>query len=201
MSKNIVKILAGIGVVAGLGMAVVPISSYAASQDVDVSFKINATLGGSESICTSASNVAGGGIAAGLTSEVTCVINYSANGGASVSIVDKDGTNTLVGANASNTIAAFSTTANLTGLTGGGTAGWGYKFAATTPGAGTGGLTAITNAANYNGVPTGTALTVGSNTAPVTSAVGTFTFGVQTAVTTVADTYSDVVSIAITPAV
>ncbi|MFV0484620.1 MAG: hypothetical protein ACK5MU_00070 [Candidatus Saccharimonadales bacterium] len=200
MSKTITKIFAGVGIVAGLGMAILPISSYAATQDVDVSFKINATLGGSETICTSASNVAGGGIAAGLTAEVTCAISYSANGGASVSIVDKDATNTLVGSNPSNTIVAFSPTANLSGLTAG-TEGWGYKFAVTTPGAGTGGLSAIANAANYNGVPTGTALTVGSNTAPVTSAAGTFTFGVQTAVTTVADTYSDTVTIAITPAV
>ena len=200
MSKNITKVFAGIGIVAGLGMAILPSSTHALTQDVDVSFKINPTLGGNESICSSASNVGGGGIAAGLTAEVTCLVSYSANGGASVSIVDKDGTNTLVGSNASNTIVAFSPTANQPSLVAG-TEGWGYKFVATTPGAGTGGLTAIANAGNYNGVPTGTALTVGSNTAPVTSAVGTFTFGVQTAVNTVADTYSDTVTIAITPAV
>lgn len=200
MSKNITKIFAGIGIVAGLGMAILPISSYAATQDVDVSFKINPTLGGDETICSTASNVADGGISAGLTAEVTCVLSYSANGGATVSIVDADSNNALTGTNVANTIAAFSTTANLPSLTAG-SEGWGYKFAATTAGATTGGLTAIANAANYNGVPTGTALVVGSNTSPVTSAVGTFTFGVQTAVTTEADTYSDTVTIAITPAV
>lgn len=199
MSKTITKVIAGIGIVAGLGAAVLPISSYALAQDVDVSFKINPTLSGGETICASASNVADGGIAAGTTAEVECDISYSANGAASVSIVDKDGSNSLVGTTASNTIAAFSDSENLTSLTAG-TEGWGYKFAAGEAGAATGGLTAIANASNYNGVPTGTALTVGSNTAPVSDAKGTFTFGVQTAITTPADTYSDVVTIAITPA-
>lgn len=198
MSKNLTKVLAGFGVAAGLGVALLPLSTYALTSDVDVSFKINPTLGGNESICTAADGTSDA-IAAGLVASVDCVIGYSANGGASVSIVDKDGTNTLVGTNASNTIAAFSTSANQASLTAG-TEGWGYKFAATTAGAASGGLTAITNAANYNGVPIGTALTVGSNTAPVTNAQGTFTFGVQTAITTAADTYSDTVTIAITPA-
>ncbi|MFV0484676.1 MAG: hypothetical protein ACK5MU_00375 [Candidatus Saccharimonadales bacterium] len=180
-------------------MAILPISSYAATQDVLVSFKVNPTLSGGESICTAADGTSNA-IAGGLVATVDCVVGYSANGGASVSIVDKDGTNTLVGVNASNAIASFSTSANQPSLTAG-TEGWGYKFIATAAGAATGGLTAIANAANYNGVPTGTALTVGSNTAPVTNAEGTFTFGVQTAVTTPADVYSDTVTIAITPAI
>ena len=200
MSKTVTKVFAGIGIVAGLGMAILPVNSNAATQDVDVSFKINSTLGGDESICTSASNVSGGGIAAGLTAEVTCSISYSANGGASVSIVDKDASSNLVGTTPSNTIVAFSPTANQPSLVAG-SEGWGYKFATTNAGAASGGLTAIANAANYNGVPTGSALTVGTNTAPVTSAAGVFTFGVQTALTTAADVYSDVVTIAITPAI
>ena len=199
MSKTITKAIAGIGILAGLSMAVLPLSSYALAQDVNVSFKVNPTLSGTETICSAVSNVGTGGIAAGTIAEVDCDISYSANGAASVSIVDQDDNNSLVGTNVSNTIAAFSTTAALSDLVPG-TEGWGYKFAAGEAGAATGGLTAIANAANYNGVPTGAALTVGSNTAPVTGAAGTFTFGLQTAVTTPADTYSDVVTIAITPA-
>lgn len=198
MSKTITKVIAGIGIAAGLSMAVLPLSTFALTQDVDVRFKINPTLSGAEAICADASNVGGGGIAAGTIDEVDCAISYSANGAATVSIVDKDGNNSLVGTNASNTIAAFSTTANLSNLTAG-TEGWGYKFTASEAGADAGGLTAIANAAKYNGVPTGAALTVGSNTAPVADASGVFTFGVQTAITTPADTYSDVVTIAITP--
>lgn len=195
MSKTITKVIAGLGIAAGLGVAVLPLSSYALNQDVTVNFKVNPTLSGNETICSAAD---GGALAAGTVATVDCAINYSANGGASVSIKDKDANNSLVGKNVANTIAAFAADADLADLTPG-TEGWGYKFTATTPGAAAGGLTAIAAAANYNGVPAA-ALTVGSNTAPVTDAAGTFTFGVQTEITTEADTYSDVVTISITPA-
>lgn len=197
MSKTITKVIAGLGIVAGLGVAALPLSSYALDQNVTVSFKVNPTLGGNETVCTTTVPNPGN-LAAGTTATVACEIGYSANGGASVSIVDADGTNNLAGTG-SNSIPALSATANQSSLVAG-TAGWGYKFVVDDAG-GTGGLAAIPTAANYNGVPTGTALTVASNTSPVTDAIGTFTFGVQTAVDTPADTYSDIVTISITPAV
>jgi hypothetical protein len=195
MSKTITKVIAGLGIVAGLGVAALPLTSYAASENVAVSFKVNPTLSGNEAICTTASGNAAG-IAAGATDTATCTAVYSANAGASISIVDQDSNNSLVGtASSSNTIAAISTpAASLTGEQ------WGFKFEATQAGAGSGGLTAVGGFANYNAVPvSGSAATVGSSTAPTTLAEGTFTFGVSTATTTVADTYTDTVVIAITP--
>ena len=187
MSKTITKVIAGIGIVAGLGLAALPLSSYAA--DVAVSFTIKPTLAAAPTICASASATA---VNANTVATVDCTVKYSANGGASVSIKDKDSTLTLT--SGANTISAITT--NPASLTAG-TEGWGYKFAATTPGAGTGGLTAV--ASTYSGI-TASAVTVGSNTAPVTDALGTFTFAAATALTTPAGTYSDTVTIEVTPA-
>lgn len=190
MSKTITKVIAGIGIVAGIGVAALPLSSYADTEDVTISFKINPTVD-LFSTCGSVNN-GSGGISAGGISEVLCEVQYSVNSGATLSIVDKDTNTNLVGVTPANTIAALSTSANLASLSGG-TEGWGYKFTGVT------GITAAGAAANYNGVPTGTPTTVGSNSAPVMNAEGTFTFGVQTATNTEADTYSDTVTIALTP--
>ncbi|MDR3297995.1 MAG: hypothetical protein LBT19_01290 [Candidatus Nomurabacteria bacterium] len=200
MSK-ITKIFAGIGAVLSLGLAILPLSSYAANpQDVTVDIVIPSTLD-AVAICSSAGNTPAG-MAAGTIAEVTCTATYSSNGPASVSIKDADANTNLVGiANSAYTIAALATAANLTNISDAASAAWGYKFAVTTTGAVTGGLTvANANVGKYNGVAT-TAVTVGSNTGVVTGAVGTFTFGVKTVISTPADTYSDTATIAVTASV
>lgn len=187
MSKTITKIIAGVGIVAGLGVAALPLSSYA--KDVEVSFQIKPTLAAAPTICDAATAAA---VNANTVANVDCTVEYSSNGGASVSIKDKDSTLDLV--SGSNVIPAITTTpASLTA----GTPGWGYKFAATTPGAGSGGLSA--NSTNYAGV-TASTVTVGSNTLPVTNAKGTFTFSAASSLTTPAGTYTDTVTIEVTPA-
>ncbi|MFV0485504.1 MAG: hypothetical protein ACK5MU_04765 [Candidatus Saccharimonadales bacterium] len=75
MPKTIIKVISGVGVVAGLGLAILLISSYALSQDVIVSFKVNPTLGGNGSICTAADGTSNA-IAAGLVATVDCVVGY-----------------------------------------------------------------------------------------------------------------------------
>ncbi|MFV0484848.1 MAG: hypothetical protein ACK5MU_01275 [Candidatus Saccharimonadales bacterium] len=187
MSKTITKVIAGIGIVAGIGVAALPLSSYAA--DVAVSFVVKPTLAAAPTICASAAAAAA---ASNTVTTVDCTVGYSANGGASVSIKGKDAVLTLV--SGSNSIPVVTgTPASLTA----GTPAWGYKFIATTPGAGTGGLTATIT--NYAAI-TAADVTVGSNTAPVTSALGTFTFAAATAITTPAGTYTDTVTISVTPA-
>ena len=187
MSKTITKVIAGIGIVAGLGIATLPLSSYA--TDVTVSFEVKPTLAADPTICTTGATA--DAMNANTVATVDCAVEYSANGGASVSIKDKDATLTLVsGANSIPVVSG--NPANLTA----GTPAWGYKFTATTPGAGTGGLTATS--ANYSAI-TASDVTVGTNDNPVTDAVGTFTFGAATAIDTPAGTYTDVVTISVTP--
>lgn len=190
---KITKAIAALGIVAGLGVAALPLGSYAASEDVTVSFKVNPTIGSAATICSTASHA---GINAGDVATIDCNISYSANSGAEVSIVDKDNDTNLVGTNVANTIAAFASP--VTGPLAGGTEGWGYTFAVTAAGAASNGLNgAVTDFTAVKASSAG-ADVVASSTDPVTAAAGTFTFGVTTAESTVADTYSDVVTIAIT---
>ena len=192
MTKTISKAVVALGVVAGLGVAILPLSTYAANpEDVTVQFQVSPTISGGASICSAAD---GGALTAGTTKTVTCDIGYSANSASSVSIKDKDSNLNLV--SGANNIAPIATPVADIATTAG-TAGWGYKFAVTAAGAGSNGLTAVAAAANYAGI-TASAVAVGNATAAVTNAAGTFTFGVSTAESTPSGTYSDIVTVAIT---
>jgi len=155
MTKSITKVIAALGVVAGLGVAVLPLSSYADSKDVTVQITIEATTGTVNPGCTTASDSGG----AGEIIEADCSMTGSSNTGVKISIADKDSNLNLVG-NQSPTpenIPALSATANLsdaqfdpanlgTSVPSGGA--WGFKFVV---GASTN-LTTQGNYGNWNGI-------------------------------------------------
>ena len=197
MTKNITKIIAGLGVVAGLGIAALPLSSYAANpQNVLVSVTIEPTAGTVEPLCNnSTAPVEGSGGAGETITTDTCAILGSSNAGINITIQDSDATTALT--YSSYTIPAIPVTAELTDALfaysnissiNAGAGGWGYNFAVV-------GTNITSSSANWNGVPaynspttiasstsstTATALTTGSNikfraVTPTTQAPGTYT--------------------------
>jgi len=52
---TIAKVAAVLGVIAGFGAASIPISTFAATEDVPVSITINSTLGTDDATCDTAS--------------------------------------------------------------------------------------------------------------------------------------------------
>ncbi|MCL1839629.1 hypothetical protein FWF89_01330 [Candidatus Saccharibacteria bacterium] len=151
MAKKITKIIAALGVVAGLGVAALPLSSYA--DDVEVQVEITATTGTVEPTCEDGES--GSTVAAGVDAESDCTIGGSSNTGIAISIANSqtnaNGTSTaLTGytldfegrtdaepTNATNgsiipAIAAQMTdgnfnVGNITSINGG-LGGWGYNF-------------------------------------------------------------------------
>ncbi len=130
MTKKITKVIAALGVVAGLGVAALPLSSYAA--DVTVSFTIQETVGTVDPNCSS-------GVTdtepAGADLHGECNLEGSSNTGIQISIKDADsnlnlvsGTNNITPIGAVISDANF-TTANLSTINSG-AGGWGFRFSA-----------------------------------------------------------------------
>jgi len=169
MSKTITKVIAALGVVAGLGVAVLPLASYAATDDVIIQVTIDPT-GVSTPDCT------------GYLCDIPAT-----NSGQVITIADKDGTmfslceNTQTGCTtdtgSSNTSANYvirTITSELASLTHGQGTGIGYGVKSSLTGTGAGGY-----------VASGTSTTgiLGGNWLPVSASIGTYT--AATAVDTV----------------
>ncbi len=89
MTKKITKVIAVLGVVAGLGVAALPIGSYAAvtdTTDVTVEVEIEETIGSVAPSCLD--DVSGSRHPAGELAESDCPISGSANTGIVISIRD-----------------------------------------------------------------------------------------------------------------
>ncbi len=182
MSTNITtKAIVTLGVIAGLGVSILPATSYAAAEDVTVNFGVTSTLSG-DMVCATSTTATG---AAGTQLSSTCAISGSSNNGMTFQIKDKDSTLNLV--SSGNTIAPIaaveSTTGNLTQN------GWGYKLS---------GATGATIATGYDKFNPITASNVTILTAPAGSATATLNFAAKTALSQAVGTYSDVVTVTVT---
>lgn len=141
--KKMTAAMAALGVVAGLGAAALPLSSYAATQTVPVTAIIDTTL----SITTSAnevtvSNVVPGGAIAHEDLTVTVGVNAGATAGANnydLTIKDSDAVTALVAANGTDNIQAGVPADGAT------SSAWGFATVNTTTGV-VGGYKAVTTA-------------------------------------------------------
>ena len=161
MTKRITKVIAALGVVAGLGVAALPLSSYAAETDVLVSVEIKTTTGSIEPDCeTSGVDIAGG---AGSIIQGECDIDGSSNTGILIAIrdTDEDSSGQLgltgdqstpviipaIGATLGLTDSQFAVSGlGLNGLSSNG--GWGYKFSVGT----STNLNIVSGYNNWNGI-------------------------------------------------
>lgn len=150
-SKNII---AGLGVVAGLGMALLPLASYATDSNT-VEHTVRGVVGDIISITVATdkevtlkdgSKISRVALEPGKVNETlthTVTVNTNARGGYDLKMNAKDGKNALryiteydttnddVATNWSDSIVIPSVTSD-TALADGGTAGWGYKIKAST---------------------------------------------------------------------
>ena len=124
MSK-ITKTIAALGVVAGLGVAALPLASYAATDSLETPITVTASLVDAISIESSADSIntmsltAGGPVVSSNQLDITVITN--ATNGYNVTIEDGDENIALVGTGSNDeTIAA--------GNPSQGTSAWGYKF-------------------------------------------------------------------------
>ena len=176
--KKMTAAVAALGVVAGLGAAALPMSSYAASETVPVTAIIDTTL----SISTSAeevkiTNVIPGGAIASEDLTVTVKVNSDATAnGYKLTIKDSDAITALVAANGTDNIPA--------GVPASNTSAWGWATVNTTTGALSGNYKAVTTA-EANVVPSGTFTSGVASTvlrfgvsASDSQAAGTYTGGV-----------------------
>ena len=166
MTKNITKIIAGLGIVAGLGIAALPLSTYAGSDDIVVRVTIDETVGTVEPDCSTSAAPAG---AAGVPLDSTCGIDGVSNTGIRILLKDFDSNLNLVGqsgpaATGPATIAPIGATANLADInaTTAASGGWGYQFVVN----GAVGLTKNPAHTGWNGI-TASDVMLASSTAPV----------------------------------
>lgn len=175
MSK-ITKAIAALGVVAGLGVAALPLSSYAAQTTVPVKATIDASL----SISTSAEEVSVENVIAGGEieySDLTVTVATNVGGTADdydLTIKDSDSITALV--NGANSIPGVAPTK--------GSSGWGYAVADPIQGTTVGAYTAVTltdtsiaDAAELTGGSAATVLRFGVS-AEQNQAAGTYVGGV-----------------------
>lgn len=220
MTKRITKIIAALGVTTGLGVAALPLSSYAATStdDVTVEVRIEPTTGTVSPECTTAEATVG----AGEDAEDTCAIGGSSNTGITISISDSatgkngtslaltgysdafEGNTALTPAAAINPIASAldNSAFNVGSIASinGGAGGWGYRF-------NTGGTTGLTlalaadsvvaNNSKWNPL-TSTATTVASSTGGVTLSGAAFGFRAVTPPSQTPGFYSNAVTVTVT---
>jgi hypothetical protein len=189
MAKKITKVIAALGVVAGLGIAALPLSSYA--EDVDVIVEILPTIGTVEPGCDEVDTDGG----AGEEIDGECGIAGSSNTGIKISIKDKDTVLNLVHTNGTDTIAPIAATTPLANFTfTNGIFGWGYNFASSATG-----LTVVSGFdTNYRAI-TASDVMVASSIVPVTmtSSNTKFNFRAVTPATQVPGIYKDIVTITV----
>jgi len=217
MTKTITKIVAALGIVAGLGVAALPLGSYAAAENVQVQVRINTTIGSVAPDCGISPNFATTAtVAAGVLAESNCYISGSSNTGITINVKDTDGTvlgltgysdgfegSTINGSvippiNAQLTSANFSI-ANIAAINSG-AGGWGYQFVT---GSSTGNLAVNTTAVGgtataslWNAI-TGTDVLVASSNAPTTMTGAAFNFRTATPTTQAAGYYSNIITITV----
>lgn len=171
MSK-MAKTIAALSVVAGLGVAALPLSSYAATTSNPASVDVLATVNGSISMTVSEEEVnVGNAVPGGAIASASTVVSVGTNNSAGykLEMTDSD-TNTnmvLIDANGDpmNTTGGTISTGDLTAAT----SGWGYS---------------IDNGDTYKAVPAlgATPATIASsNTATTGEEATTVTFGVKAA--------------------
>jgi hypothetical protein len=189
---SISKIAAALGIVAGIGVAALPIATFAATDNANISYTVNSTIGGSDVDCEDVTMTSN----AGTQATASCSISVSSNDAVSVAIDDADGVLNLVkGGDAIAPIAVTETgTGDLTQN------GWGYRF--TTDNNGGGGFAVVTGYDKYHAITaSGAPVTVASSTSAVTNAAGHFDFAAKTALGQAPGTYTDDVVITITAGV
>jgi hypothetical protein len=189
MSKSLVKVAASLGIIAGLSVAVLPLSSYAVttSQNVTVSLTIQGSLGGNDGMeCTTASETG----AAGALLTGVCNGIWDSNNNITVKIRDQDSNLNLV--SGINTIAPI---ASAVASINSSNPGWGWNFTVTDAGSGS---FAAANS-NYNPI-TASDVTAASSTGAVSGAEGSFFFSAWTPATQAPGTYTDVVVVSTTVA-
>jgi hypothetical protein len=220
MTKTITKVVAALGVVAGLGVATLPLSSYAAAETVEVQLRINTTTGSISPDCgvptASADHASTATVAAGVLAESNCYITGSSNTGITINIKDTDGTalgltgysDGFQGATPNGSVIApigaqltdtNFTIANISSINSG-AGGWGYQFVT---GSSTGGL--AVNTANVGGSSsaslwnaiTGTDRLVASSAGATTMTGASFNFRTATPTTQAAGYYSNTVTITV----
>ena len=199
MTKNITKIIAGLGIVAGLGVAALPLGTYAANpQDVIVRVTITETVGTVEPKCTTAATSG----AAGITlPDADCGIEGVSNTGIRITIKDFDTDLNLVGqsgaaATGPQTIAPIGATSNLADVTlaTAPTGGWGYSFDTNSAP----GLTKNPAHTGWNGI-TAADVMLASSTVPVDldTTPATLSFRTATIASQAPGVYEDVVTITV----
>ena len=208
---TISKIAAVLGVVAGLGVAALPVSTFAAdnTKDVTVSITISPTTGGDDSICEGDTGVAGSG-GSGNQVGADCSIDISSNTPAQIMIRDTGGDLNLIGMtdlgytdgiadtcdDTDKCIAPIAAQEAATGpLT---QLGWGFRYLISDPGAVSGGMAIQGNFNRFSPITSLDQL-VAKSTAPVSNATGDFTFAANTPATQNPDTYINTVTITIAP--
>ena len=184
MSKS-TKFIAAFGIVAGLGIAALPIASASAdTSDVEVSVSVDSAISLAMSGTTSISALAPN--AADLTTmSSTATVSTNDLDGYTLTVIDKDTVTALTNAN-SDTIPAATATPTA------GTAGWGVQ----TSEAYTGMDTGLNTAWTAMPASTGTALTLkntGTQTAATSADTTVLKYGVATAAAQPTGTYTDTI--------
>lgn len=192
------KAIAALGVVAGLGVAALPLSSYAAvvnSDPLDVTAQaiieesISVTADATDDTVKIENVTANQEVASNST---TLTVETNNTSGYSVSIKDKDAVTALTtdGTDAANGIPAATEAALIKG-----NKGWGFKTSTTTEG-----VTVPTAGQSYRAIETGPQ-TIASRASGASVADGDkieLTFGVVVDASIAAGTYEDVVTITAT---
>jgi len=183
------KAIAVLGVVAGLGVAALPLSSYAATASDDV--KVQAVIEDSISIAAADETVTMSGVVADAANPVeastTLTVKTNAAGGYKVEIKDADADTALKSSDAGATAEGIPA-----GTPAQSTNAWGYKTSSTT--SGVTGLVADYTAVTADNVQIATA------TRPTAAAGDTITlgFGVTVNAGIAAGTYEDTVTLTAT---
>jgi len=168
------KLLAAAGIVAGLSVAALPLTSYAA-ENVNINVTVGTGLQFSVDANTvSIANIASGDIDETMTTTATVSTNNPT--GYKITVIDADTNNALT----SGTGSSAYTIPALTGTLKAGTAGWGIKGGTQT---------------NYAAVPAsnGTPLTLNTVNEPKDHQATTFHYGVATSPTQHSGTYTDTI--------
>jgi len=192
---TISKIAAVLGVVAGLGVAALPISTFAASENITVSITVDSSLGGDTTICTDAGEAGG----PGAPIEAACELEGSSNNGLTISIEDYDADLNLritpeVNISTDPYIAPISAAEVAAGFS---QYGWGYRYIDTT-GVGAGKATVTNNATYFRPITAkGSPFTAATYTSGTFS--GEFGFAANIQSTQELGTYEDVVIVTLTP--
>ena len=178
MTKS-TKIVAALGVVAGLGIAALPLGTFAATDSKNV--EVELTVQSAINISSSSDSKCSATMLPGQTATCTAKIGYATNNAAGMTLTLKDADTDTNLVHADDSTATIATGADAVAA---GTEKWNVS----------GGL--LSNAAMV--ASTGTALTVASENGPVDKSASanmiTMTYNFSTAANTKSGVYSDIVT-------